>query len=323
MDGTEEGFRSLSHWPGHQTPAALRHDLSTGIALAFARLSPAEQRACLGPFDVVANNHYDTDGALSVFAMLRPEQALPRAEAMLAAAATGDFSTWAGEAALAVDLTVMRLSHAPASPLAGTLAEGATDAERWTASYEWLVEHLPAVLDAPFAWRSLWEEEFERTLADVERCLAGTGISVRHFPEEDLALVSSDRPITSIGLHLAAGDALRVLLVRPSRTGYRYRFRYRVESWFDIVSRTPLPRVPLEPVVAALDEAEGDGHWWCGSLGAPIVELGHGDSARAAASIFEDPDVEPDAESRLPPSVVLEALRRAFLEAAPAPPART
>lgn len=312
MDGTEEGYRSLSHWPGHRTPAALRHDLSTGTALAFARLSPAEQRAFLGSFEVVANNHYDTDGALSVFAMLRPDEALARAPAMLAAAASGDFSVWRGEAALAVDLTVMRLSHGPDSPLTGALTAGATDTERWAAAYVWLVEHLPAVLDDPFAWRSLWADEHARTVADVERCLAGTGVSARHFPEQDVALVSSDRPITSAGLHLVAGDALRVLLVRPSRTGFRYRFRYRVESWFELVSRRPPARVPLEPVVAALDRAEGQPGWWCGALGAPIVELGLGDPARAKAAIFDDPDLEQDRESRLPPSAVLDALRAAF-----------
>jgi hypothetical protein len=316
VDGTEEGYRSLSHWPGHATPAALRHDLSTGIALAFARLSPAEQRAFVGEFEVVANNHYDTDGALSVFAMLRPEDALPRAPAMLAAAATGDFSTWQGDAALAVDLTVMRLSHAPASPLAATLAADASDAERWAAGYAWLVQHLPAVLDDPFAWRSLWDDEYATASADVERCQAGTGVSVRSFPELELALVSSDRPITSLGLHLAAGDALRVLLVRPSRSGFRYRFRYRVESWFELATRRPLPRVPLEPVVAALDRAEGDARWWCGAPGAPIVELGFGDKERAAASVFDDPDLEADPESRLPPSTVLDALRKAFAGAA-------
>ena len=65
VDGTEAGFRSLSHWPGNSTPPALKHDLSTGIALAWARLSPAERRGLLGSFSQVANNHYDTDGALS------------------------------------------------------------------------------------------------------------------------------------------------------------------------------------------------------------------------------------------------------------------
>ena len=34
---------NLSHWPGNTTPPDLRHDLSTGAALAFAALSPEER----------------------------------------------------------------------------------------------------------------------------------------------------------------------------------------------------------------------------------------------------------------------------------------
>ena len=328
VDGTESGFRSLSHWPGNGTPAALKHDLSTGIALAWARLSPAERRALVGPIEQVANNHYDTDGALSAFALLHPEEALRREAAMLAAAATGDFSVWRGEDALAVDLTVMRLTRAPASPLAGRL-EGATDRQRHEAGYEWLLEHLGAVLDDPFAHRELWAEEHARVVADVRRIEAGTGVSVRGFPEHDLALVSSDRPITSIGLDLAAGDASRVLLVRPSAAGFRYLFRYRVESWFEIVTRHPPRRAPLDGVVAALDQAEAqaarragrgapDGRWWRGELTDPVCELGFGAAGGRSGSPFENPELEDQPNSALLPSAVIDALRAAFAEPAAA-----
>ena len=57
VDGTEAGFRSLSHWPGNSTPPPLKRDLSTGIALAWAALSPPERERILGPFDRLANNH--------------------------------------------------------------------------------------------------------------------------------------------------------------------------------------------------------------------------------------------------------------------------
>lgn len=314
VDGTEPGVRSLSHWPGNSTPAALRHDLSTGIALAFARLSPAERRALIGTFDTIANNHYDTDGALSAFALLAPDQALPRAQTLLAAAATGDFSTWHGPAALAVDLTIMRLSHGPHSPLAGRLPADADDRTRWAASYAWCFEHLPAVLDDPFAHRALWAERFDEIAGDVARIEAGTGISVRTFEAEDLALVSSDRPTTSIGLHHAAGTANRVLYVRPSRAGFRYRFRYRDESWFVLARPAPPPRVPLGEVVARLNEAEGRAgpgapRWWCGSIDAPVPELGFGAADRRDEPDFDDPDVEDDPPSRLLPSAVIDALR--------------
>ncbi len=314
VDGTESGFRSLSHWPGNATPPSLRDDLSTGIALRFARLSPADQHALLGDFSVVANNHYDTDGALSAFAILQPEQALPRSDAMLGAAAAGDFSTWHVPAALAVELTVQNLTHHPASPLAAQLSPGLPDSRRWALGYDWLLANLPAVLDDPFAFRPLWAEEHARVVADVARIEAGTGVSVRRFPDEDLALVSSDRPITSVGLHLAAGDCTRVLLVRASRGGFRYRFLHRVESWFDLASRRPPPRAPLQPAVDALnrDEPPGAGRWWCSDVANPVAALGCGAPVLDRSALFGDPDLEADAESRLPPSAVLDALRASF-----------
>jgi hypothetical protein len=323
VDGTEQGFRSLSHWPGNTTPAALRHDLSTGIALAFARLSPAEQRAVVGSFDLVVNNHYDTDGVLSAFALMHPDLALPRAEAMLAAAATGDFGTWNGPDALAVELTVMSITRHRDGPLATQLGPDAEDDLRWAAGYTWLLGEMAGILDQPYTWERLWSERHRRVLADIERIDAGQGISVKAWPEEELALVSSDRPTTSIGLHHAAGDCFRVLLVRPSREGFRYLFRYRDESWFTLASRNPLPRAPLEPVVAALNRAEGSAkqgpRWWCGSIDAPVAEMGFGDREQGHNAFFEDPDVESAAPSRLPPSAVLDALREAFATPAPAP----
>jgi Family of unknown function (DUF6687) len=311
VDGTAPGFRSLSHWPGNTTPAPVKHDLSTGIALNVARLSPARRQSLLGDWDEAANNHYDTDGALCAFAVLHPEEALAREALLLDAAACGDFTVWRGEAALAVELTVMRLTHGPASPLADRLRPGQPDDERHALAYDWLLAHLPEVLDDPFALRSLWAEEHGRIVDDVHRIEEGTGVSARFYPEHDLALVSSDRPITDIGLNLAAGDCSRVLCLLPSREGYRYRFRYRVESWFEIVSRKVPPRPPLEPALALLERAEGarrgGAAWWCGSPQAPVCELGFG-TPGTRESAFEDPSLQDDPPSRLLPSTVIEAL---------------
>lgn len=71
IDGWAPGFRMISHWPGHTTPEPLRHDLTTGSAFLWAETSEARRRELLGEFSVVTNNHYDTDGALSLFTMLR------------------------------------------------------------------------------------------------------------------------------------------------------------------------------------------------------------------------------------------------------------
>ena len=48
---------NLSHWPGNTTPKDLRHDLSTGSALLFARLEPADrERRAAGCVAVAVGN---------------------------------------------------------------------------------------------------------------------------------------------------------------------------------------------------------------------------------------------------------------------------
>ncbi|HVS17431.1 MAG TPA: DUF6687 family protein, partial [Planctomycetota bacterium] len=123
VDGHLAGARlELSHWPGNATPRELRHDLSTGAALAFAALSRERRAALAGGARVVANNHFDTDGTLAMFAVLEPEAARARAAGLLAAAAAGDFFAWPDDRALAIDALVNGATDAERSPLAGELA---------------------------------------------------------------------------------------------------------------------------------------------------------------------------------------------------------
>src|SRR5689334_20701821 len=80
----------LTHWQGNRTPRELKADTSTEIALNFVASPDADRWTGA----VVVNNHFDTDGALSVWALLEPEQAAPRRALLLAAAEAGDFDEW-------------------------------------------------------------------------------------------------------------------------------------------------------------------------------------------------------------------------------------
>ena len=62
---------NLSHWPGNTTPRELKHDLSTGIALNFARLADGRRRELAQGCTAIANNHFDTDGVCAAFARIR------------------------------------------------------------------------------------------------------------------------------------------------------------------------------------------------------------------------------------------------------------
>lgn len=329
VDGTVDGFRSLSHWPGNTTPGPFKRDLSTQICLAWAAATPAVRDDLLGAFDEVANNHYDTDGVLSVFSVMHPEIALAHRDLLERTAATGDFAVWRGPDALALELTVMSVTSHPASPLAGRCPPGAPDAARWETGYRWLLDELPALLKNPFALEQLWSERHRRVCREIAAIESGAGPVVQRHPDLDLALVETSQDLSSIALHHAAGDLYRMLLVQPGKGGWRYRFCYRDESWFETVDIRHLPRVALDSALAELQRHEraaggdlpgdiptADGSrgerpaaagWWVSDLAVPIVELRHS-SGPAGNPFTEDPWLSRDAPSRLVPEEVFEVL---------------
>jgi hypothetical protein len=93
----------LSHWVPNQTAAAFKADTSTEICLRYAS-SAARQ-----PADLVVNDHADVDGILALYALLESETALANYETLVAAAAMGDFMSWADRRAfgLAQELSVL------------------------------------------------------------------------------------------------------------------------------------------------------------------------------------------------------------------------
>src|SRR5919112_540965 len=87
VDGTVGNAAHLSHWEGNATPEELRADTSTEIALNFVA-SPRRAELTEG-VEVVTNNHFDTDGVLSVWTVLNGGRALGLREELVAAAAAG------------------------------------------------------------------------------------------------------------------------------------------------------------------------------------------------------------------------------------------
>lgn len=321
IDGYAPGFRMISHWPGHGTPEALRHDLSTGSALLYAEMSETQRRDAMGDFSVVTNNHYDTDGTLSLFSMLEPEIALRHRDLILRTARSGDFAVWGGADALALELGIM-CDLGPFLPF----TTPPYDEERvgnLSKLYVRTFERLEALLTDPFALRSEWSQRFDQVVADVSRIEAREGVCVTRFPDDDLAVIESDRPITSFGLRLAAGDLFRVLLVHPGDGGQRFRFCFRGESWWDVVSVRPKPRVPLAGLADRLNqlEASTSARWWASPPDWTVPELGFGEPVTfPLLAVRFDPQTERDPPSSLPVDVVVHELRHALATAEPFTP---
>src|SRR5216110_1267359 len=88
IDGTVGNAVHFSHWQGNETPASVKADTSTEIALNLIA-APNRQELIRG-IDLVTNNHFDTDGVLSVWTVLTGARALDLREHLIPAAEAGD-----------------------------------------------------------------------------------------------------------------------------------------------------------------------------------------------------------------------------------------
>src|ERR1044071_7326518 len=122
VDGTVENSIHFSHWEGNRTPAEVKADTSTEIAL---NLVASPNRAALtNGIELVTNNHFDTDGTLSVWTVLNGERALPYRDLLIAAAEAGDFSEPSSDDGVRVSIAIQGSDQAndTGSPLARLIA---------------------------------------------------------------------------------------------------------------------------------------------------------------------------------------------------------
>lgn len=304
----------LSHWPGHRTPADLAHDLSTGCALAFAKLEPRERERRSEGARLAVNNHYDTDGACALYAVLEPLAALAHERALLELAAAGDFFHAPSDLAVAVDAAIGNLADPARSPLARELG-ARSDQERHEQCYRAVHRELARWLAGDLSSaRGLYELELDahradRALVAAARRSASEAADLACIELAD-ALVEGSDP----GRHALFGSTARdrVLLSFPRRGGHCHRLLISTRSWFDLpgVARRPRPDLAaLARELDALDRRAGrDGaRWHAQPADSPSPELWFG---RAELDFFRERNdaLEP---SGLAPERVRDALLRA------------
>ena len=306
---------NLSHWPGQRTPPELRHDLSTGCALNFARLSEARQAELARGCTAIANNHYDTDGVLSIFALARPAQALAQSEFLLQAAAAGDLFRFPNERAFALDALIGGLAE-PGSPWEA-LWSGKGGREKHQILVLELVERLPWILEGGLEeFGGLWKPQVERLRADIEALRGAAKDEIVHL---ELAVWTGERGLDP-GRHALFGTSERdraLVLVREAG-GTRARLVVNTSSWFELVSRPALPRPDLAALAARLNSLESLAPgaplaWRAQPTASPAPELWFG---RAELEFFAEHN-DALAPSRLDPvlikRVVQDSLREAWV----------
>ena len=305
---------NLSHWPGNATPKELRHDLSTGVALRFGRLAPAERARLAAGCVAIANNHFDTDGACAAFVVRHPGLALAREARLLEAAAAGDFYQVPSEEAFALDATITNLADPERSPWASRFA-GLDGRARHEVALRGIVERMTAWLDGGLEeLADLWKPELEALREGRADLASASRDEVVHL---DLCVWES-RPGARFrpGRHalFADGRIDRALAIGRGRTGATYRFVVSTLSWFDLVSREMQPRPDLAALAERLNELEGttptaEVAWRAQDAGNPSPELWFGTSGVESFEEHSDALRESRLETAIVRRAVADALR--------------
>jgi hypothetical protein len=268
VDGLVPRSVHFSHWQGNETPAAVKADSSTEIALNVVA-SPARAELTRG-IDLVTNNHFDTDGVLSVWTMLTGERALDLRDALVAAAEAGDFSANTGAQAIRASLVIQGGDgFAPdagvASPLARHLSGGADVDE--ARAYALVLPEVERVLTRTNYYEHLWHEEWAKIEAALES-FAGGASRVEEDAATGLSFITLSRdlygargfsptrhvaPYTAITAH-ARGSVY--LIAIPLADGWGYRADFPYHSWAETVVRPRITRPDFAPLLARLNELE-------------------------------------------------------------------
>jgi hypothetical protein len=257
VDGVVEGGLNLSHWPGNRTPAHLRADTTTEMSLNLAR-DPG-RAAWLKDVAIVTNNHFDTDGLLSVFGVLRPEKALAHGRALVQAARTGDFGEFTTADAFKFDAVVTAFDDGTRSPIASEI-RGLPDHERHPIVYDRLLGMLPGLLSGTGAYRDLWAKDLQELMRSMIRIrdLA----RIREHQAARLTVIETLEPLVPMARFNAAAHH-RVLTATRTPDGPVYDMSFQIHSWFDTVTPPRGGRFDLGPVAVELDslERDGSGRW--------------------------------------------------------------
>ena len=261
----------LTHWNGNATPEKYYADTSTEMALNLP--TDIYQDAC------ILNNHFDTDGVLSVFACLQPNLAQKYAELLVEGAAAGDFGEWTSDCGIQLDATLEAICQ---DECKGNEAH----------AYQRALEQLPDILhDLTYnqgaAYESLWKpcldsayqslEFIQKNDATLERLPSGLVISMEpttttiHSASGTTAWLSNfalHRSLVDKGWWTTTNRLLRVSKLSSSNDArnqcndnttndlFHYRYEKPGHGWVHrLAVRRPIPTVQdPQQLVSALEE---------------------------------------------------------------------
>ena len=273
VDGTVDNAIHFSHWQGNETPAEVKADTSTEIALNL--VASANRAALTKGIELVTNNHFDTDGVLSVWTVLTGNHALAHRKLLIAGAEAGDFSEHSSDDGVKVSIAIQGSDQASpnndqGSPLARLLAGAPVDDD--ARAYELVLPEVEQLLTNIDDYEALWREGWEQVSNAIESFEHGKSTVSEHanisvitlapelFDGTGFSPTKHAAPYTAIS-KFAKGELF--LIAIPTSGGWFYRLDYPYYSWAETVVR---PRIARRDLTAALEslnskESNRDGRW--------------------------------------------------------------
>lgn len=285
----------LSHWKDNRTPAPLKADTATEIAYKYNGTPGA------GDFfpgiTLITNNHFDTDGLLSVWTLLNPHRAEAMRTSFIGAAEAGDFHAFSSEEALQFNLMIEGLRDAPDSPIVTPAGQS-----REAACYNALLPSIPDLFYKRNDHQDLWQERFQEILLSFNLFEKGI-ILLEEYEEERLSVVIDEqKPAREAIDRYCQGDLYLIIQDRePDQGGFLYELEYRYYAWADTVERPPITLIPMDELASHLNRHEGNkrGHW---------MTRGYRNQGLTSVLKFADPEGK-DLPSTLHPEEVIHFVR--------------
>lgn len=269
VDGIVPNAVHFSHWQGNETPDSVYADTSTEIALNLAA-APNRDELTNG-IELVTNNHFDTDGTLSVWTVLNGTRALEFRELLIAAATAGDFSEFTSEQAVRISLSIQGsdspiVGEDPSSPLAKYLAGKSVEDDAET--YALCLPQVEDLLKNTGKYESLWRDAWVRietalnsfakgasnVVEDEETKLSIVTLAPEVFSPSGFSPTRHSAPYTAIS-HNAHGELF--LIATPTMNkGWYYRADYPYYSWAETIVRPRIVRKDFSELMTRLNELE-------------------------------------------------------------------
>jgi len=293
---------TLAHWRGAATPPALRDDTSAGSCLR-ALHAPATPGLAA---QAVTANHFDIDGFIGVWALLHPGLALAHEELLRLTATLGDFREidWqhpladhALQLACWLNAEEKNRFYEPFGAPARRRREDEASAEK----FAWFLPRFADILQHPEVGRAAWEPEYTRVRQAVAT-LQETHTQRTVYAEIGLVVIRTPQPVPYYALF---GPTAGFDWVLSLYDGQRYELEGKYTTWIDLESRPTLPRLPLAPLAARLNELESSPYRWGAD---PLTDTGPllrlAGRPLPKAERYADPDGRPIYASSLAASQV-------------------